>query len=301
MTDALQAGSRLAEAGRFAEAIACFEAGLSKEGAVDAELWESVAQCELQREGCDASLRAVAAAQQAMRLAPTARLSCGEAALTLARALLGACQVPEALRAYEQAEVSADELAAAQAELPRYKRRMERLPEGEQGWEARFQRVTLRAKRRRRPSWTNSDWEKRGLAAMNIAELFDSCRSNISRVEASETDYLDFGRKFQQASTPALLLGAMRAWPASQWTLEAFAAEFGHQKMICDNHRFGVTLRMRDFVNYMKKQKDDAPLYLFDHCFGEYPSTRVLVDDFEVPAVFAQDSKWGLINTPGPK
>ena len=28
-------------------------------------------------------------------------------------------------------------------------------------------------------------------------------------------------------------------------------------------------------------QDDDTPLYLFDHAFGEYPSTRFLVDQYQ--------------------
>eukprot|EP00435_Cladocopium_sp_Y103_P011143 s2793_g2.t3 len=40
---------------------------------------------------------------------------------------------------------------------------------------------------------------------------------------------------------------------------------------------------MNDFIDYLKKQEDDSPLYLFDHCFGEYPSTRALLEHYTVP------------------
>ena len=36
-------------------------------------------------------------------------------------------------------------------------------------------------------------------------------------------------------------------------------------------------------------QDDDSPLYLFDHCFGEYPSTRTLLDHYDVPKIFGEE------------
>eukprot|EP00434_Breviolum_minutum_P030767 symbB.v1.2.027209.t3/scaffold2775.1/size70737/1 len=52
-------------------------------------------------------------------------------------------------------------------------------------------------------------------------------------------------------------------------------------KMVICDHRFGIHLRMNDFIKYLKSQDDDSPLYLFDHCFGEYPSTRALLDQYD--------------------
>ena len=39
----------------------------------------------------------------------------------------------------------------------------------------------------------------------------------------------------------------------------------------------------------MRTQEDDTPLYLFDHCFGDYPSTRSLLEQYTVPSLFGQD------------
>ena len=39
----------------------------------------------------------------------------------------------------------------------------------------------------------------------------------------------------------------------------------------------------------LELQDDDSPLYLFDHCFGEYPSTRALLDQYDVPKIFGEE------------
>ena len=141
---------------------------------------------------------------------------------------------------------------------------------------------------------------------------------NIERVNVHDEKYTDFGQRYQKGSIPVLISGAMSRWPAMEyWKLETFAADFGHQKIICD-HRFGIRMRFDDFRNYMEHQarkwsantcpafkhhvkhcdylrhisvsvrgaslspqEDDTPLYLFDHAFGEYPSTRLLVDQYK--------------------
>ena len=66
--------------------------------------------------------------------------------------------------------------------------------------------------------------------------------------------YKNFGQEYQSRSLPALINGAMHRWPAmGRWSLENFAADFGHQKIICD-HRFGIRMRFNDFRDYMAEQ-----------------------------------------------
>ncbi|CAL1140067.1 unnamed protein product, partial [Cladocopium goreaui] len=227
--------------------------------------------------------RAVTAARQAVRLSPGETLTLEDATLTLARALRTTLDIPGAIAAYQQLPAEllrtsvAAELAEAEAQLPRHRRRLKRCPQRAQTWEERLLRVINGAKRIRRPHWTLEQWSYQQFAALDLSKIFQSVRGNISRTGNASP------------STPAVLCGAMADWPAMKlWTLPAFAEDFGHQKIICD-HRFGIRLRMNDFIDYLKKQEDDSPLYLFDHCFGEYPSTRALLKHYSVPPVFGQD------------
>eukprot|EP00913_Durusdinium_trenchii_P011693 g10981.t1 len=76
------------------------------------------------------------------------------------------------------------------------------------------------------------------------------------------------------------------------------------RKMICD-WCFGLRLRLNDFAEYAATQADDDPLYLFDHLFGEYPATKSLLDEYQVPSVFGEDQRklWVLFppKTPAEK
>ncbi|CAK9083680.1 Bifunctional arginine demethylase and lysyl-hydroxylase JMJD6 (Histone arginine demethylase JMJD6) (JmjC domain-containing protein 6) (Jumonji domain-containing protein 6) (Lysyl-hydroxylase JMJD6) (Peptide-lysine 5-dioxygenase JMJD6) (Phosphatidylserine receptor) (Protein PTDSR), partial [Durusdinium trenchii] len=82
-------------------------------------------------------------------------------------------------------------------------------------------------------------------------------------------------------------------WAMKSWSMERFTEDFGHQKMICD-WCFGLRLRLNDFAEYAATQADDDPLYLFDHLFGEYPATKSLLDEYQVPSVFGEDLLAGL-------
>ncbi|CAE7209977.1 jmjd6-b, partial [Symbiodinium pilosum] len=168
-------------------------------------------------------------------------------------------------------------------------KRMLSMPRNEEAWSARGRRLLALAKRHRRPTWREQDWQAHAFARLNLTSIFVCCMDNIERVNVHDEKYTDFGQRYQKGSIPVLISGAMSRWPAMEyWKLETFAADFGHQKIICD-HRFGIRMRFDDFRNYMEHQEDDTPLYLFDHAFGEYPSTRLLVDQYKVPDAFRDD------------
>ncbi|CAK8993208.1 unnamed protein product [Durusdinium trenchii] len=296
MTMAFEKGMQLAEEGQFADAIACFRKAIA-EGLETPEVFECLAQCEMMLDTLSSSQRAVVAAQEALQRlgaeeAP-GRLSWVDATLTLARALRCNFDLPAAVDAYHAAvrlgASAPAELQSAEEELLEHRRRLKRLPSME-GWHRRFQRQIDRAKRLRRPEWSAEKWRSNNLAAMDLTQIFGRGKGNITRVTGSA----DFGALYQGTSTPVVLVGAMHGWAAMKsWSMERFTEDFGHQKMICD-WCFGLRLRLNDFAEYAATQADDDPLYLFDHLFGEYPATKSLLDEYQVPSVFGEDLLAGL-------
>ena len=101
-------------------------------------------------------------------------------------------------------------------------------------------------------------FQAHALDRLDLSTIFGSCLDNISRVSTDEERYTNFGVEYQSISTPALISGALSTWPAMErWSLESFAADFGHQKIICD-HRFGIRMRFDDFREYMALQADSG-------------------------------------------
>ncbi|CAE7335473.1 jmjd6-b [Symbiodinium sp. CCMP2456] len=293
--DVLYRGTRLAEQGLFVEALAAFR-DLDPPAVSTPELLEAIAQCELMLDTASSAHRAVEAARNAVALAPGATLTLPEAKQTLARALMSAFRVPEAIETYRQvltlrpgdAEASA-ELSEATAALKAHERRLATLPGTEEDWAARRRRLLEQVRAQRRPNWKEADWKVHSFARLNLGAIYGRCMDNIARVDVQDEKYKNFGREYQSRSVPALINGAMNRWPAmGRWSMENFAADFGHQKIICD-HRFGIRMRFNDFRDYMAEQEDDTPLYLFDHAFGEYPSTKNLLSEYEVPEAFQSD------------
>ncbi|CAE6966279.1 jmjd6-b, partial [Symbiodinium sp. KB8] len=293
--DVLHRGSRLAEQGLFVEALAAFR-DLDPPAVSTPELLEAIAQCELMLDTASSAHRAVEAARNAVALAPGATLTLPEAKQTLARALMSAFRVPEAIETYQQvltlrpgdAEAS-EELSEATAALKAHERRLATLPGTEEDWAARRRRLLEQVRAQRRPNWKEADWKVHSFARLDLGAIYGRCMDNIARVDVQDEKYKDFGREYQSRSVPALINGAMHRWPAmGRWRMENFSADFGHQKIICD-HRFGIRMRFNDFRDYMAEQEDDTPLYLFDHAFGEYPSTKTLLSEYEVPEAFQSD------------
>ncbi|CAE7839945.1 jmjd6-b [Symbiodinium sp. CCMP2592] len=276
-------------------ALAAFR-GLDPPAVSTPELLEAIAQCELMLDTASSAHRAVEAARNAVALAPGATLTLPEAKQTLARALMSAFRVPEAIEMYQQVltllpgdpEASA-ELSEASAALKAHERRLATLPGTEEDWAARRRRLLAALRAQRRPNWKEADWQVHAFARLDLGAIYGRCMNNIARVDVHDEKYKNFGREYQSRSVPAVINGAMHRWPAmSRWSMENFAADFGHQKIICD-HRFGIRMRFNDFRDYMAEQEDDTPLYLFDHAFGEYPSTKTLLGDYEVPEAFRSD------------
>lgn len=46
---------------------------------------------------------------------------------------------------------------------------------------------------------------------------------------------------------------------------------------------------MRYFLDYMRHNKDDSPLYVFDSRFEEDRNAKCLLTDFAVPSYFPED------------
>ena len=83
-------------------------------------------------------------------------------------------------------------------------------------------------------------------------------------------------------------------WPAvRRWTLDALSRDphLADRPLKCGEDDDGYTIRMKlsYFLEYLKYNRDDSPLYIFDATFDEDRYAKRILEDYTVPEYFDED------------
>jgi len=135
-------------------------------------------------------------------------------------------------------------------------------------------------------SWTKNDYYH------TFDVSLSSAPDDLERISVHETSTAEFFRRFEQPYVPVVIRGCADRWQARQkWTVQRLAHKYRNQKFKCgeDNEGYSVKMKMKYYVEYMNRTKDDSPLYIFDSSFGEHPRRKKLLEDYEVPDYFKED------------
>ncbi|CAE8617030.1 unnamed protein product [Polarella glacialis] len=149
-----------------------------------------------------------------------------------------------------------------------------------------------------------SEWNKFGYASRDDEVLskdnivYDEQTVPIPRVRRCDITLEEFQKEYVEKDRPVIVEGACSDWPAmSRWSTEALDERFRHVDFKVGKTDKGknINLKMKYFLDYMKHQQDDNPLYLFETKVDENNTMRHLLDDFDHPDLFPHD--WfGLMN-----
>lgn len=97
-------------------------------------------------------------------------------------------------------------------------------------------------------------------------------RDSLERIDIERISAQDFAEKYERPLKPVVLTNVTSSWPAQdKWNLEYLLKRYRNQRFKCgeDDHGYNVMMKFKYFVHYMKNNKDDSPLYIFDGNFGE--------------------------------
>ncbi|GAX73493.1 hypothetical protein CEUSTIGMA_g945.t1 [Chlamydomonas eustigma] len=115
----------------------------------------------------------------------------------------------------------------------------------------------------------------------------DSCRT-LAIVDASKLSIEQFEADYDLPAVPCILQNAVNSWPVQKWTFDHLSEHFGAIAFGASRPTGGsAPMLMKDFVDYMKRQSDEEPLYIFDKAFAE--RAPEMLSHFSVPSVFHQD------------
>ncbi|KAJ1558393.1 hypothetical protein HK096_001405 [Nowakowskiella sp. JEL0078] len=124
-------------------------------------------------------------------------------------------------------------------------------------------------------------------------EYNDNFGYTLQTVNGENLSPSEFRKKYDEEFLPFMINGSnwIENWTASkEWSVENMADKYGDLKFNIGNeygHPRNVNMDFRDYVDYMKNQRDEAPLYIFDGNFGE--KCPELLNDYFVPSIFEED------------
>lgn len=175
-------------------------------------------------------------------------------------------------------------------------------------WERRL----AKAKKGHRPSLKN--WSRDGFATTRSPDFAvlskvtsqNNAGSNLVSmpvVHANDISLRRFRKDFETALKPCIIDGIPETehWLAAtgNWSLESLKHRFGDRYFKCgeDDDGYKIKVRLKYFLQYLRHNTDDSPLYVFDGSFDNDPVSKDLMNDFHVPFFFPED----LFNLVGEK
>ncbi len=120
----------------------------------------------------------------------------------------------------------------------------------------------------------------------------------IRRVHVDDISQKEFIESYEKPRRPCMLKGICEKWPAwKRWLPENFQSVYKDVKFKCgeDDEGYAVRIKLKYFMEYMRNQKDDSPVYLFESSFDDRKFTKDLLLDYNVPKFF-RENIFNLLN-----
>mmetsp|Transcript_41597 Transcript_41597/g.99721 ORF Transcript_41597/g.99721 Transcript_41597/m.99721 type:complete len:532 (+) Transcript_41597:141-1736(+) len=143
---------------------------------------------------------------------------------------------------------------------------------------------------------TSQEWHDKGLPALPV------------RLDAARLTKDEFC-KYEVDCVPCVITNIPNGydggqfvgkWPgADKWQLSALAEDetLVDRRFKCgeDDDERTIRVKLRDFLEYLKHNRDDSPLYIFDSRFDDDRLANQILNDYRVPSYFSDDL-FGLVS-----
>jgi len=116
-------------------------------------------------------------------------------------------------------------------------------------------------------------------------------------LDANTTSVETFQQQYEARGIPSVIRGIpeKEGWPATRrWTdLERLESDPDLRNRMFkvgeDDDGKSVKMKLKHFMRYLRDNRDDSPLYIFDSAFDEDRGGKKLLRDYKVPSYFDED------------
>ena len=165
-------------------------------------------------------------------------------------------------------------------------------------WERRLDE----AKRKHRPKLL--DWSRDGFATHRLHDFLRLREPSsiitppnafpVDRISCATVSTADFVARYERSYTPCIItdIPKVEGWPAAKaWTLSNIEDQLRDRlfKVGEDDDGYKIKAKLRYFCQYMRQNRDDSPLYIFDGNFDSDEESKSLLSDYRVPSYFQDD------------
>jgi histone arginine demethylase JMJD6 len=134
-------------------------------------------------------------------------------------------------------------------------------------------------------------------------KLLEDCPDEIGRINYHKTSVEEFRQKYELINKPVIFEGITDDWNVEKyWTWEVFVNNFVtipqeiYQRYKDDKFKIGedddgyaIRIKLKYFLEYLVKQKDDSPLYLFESSLEDRDEGSKIIKRYEPPKFFRED------------
>jgi len=153
-----------------------------------------------------------------------------------------------------------------------------------------------RCKKGKRTDIKPAEWDKWGYVAkeevLNRPIVYDEQTVPIRRLKAGDITPEWFHEHIACKNQPVIVEDCCSHWPAMQrWSIDAMEERFRNVafKVAKDDNGKKLRMKFKYYADYIRRQQDDNPLYLFETNMDDNGYIRPLVNDYEVPSICPHD------------